>query len=166
MKSIEEMLQTWQTSSSVMHISHHVAAGRYSKYHKRFSSIVSGLSALVASSIFVAALQSNNKVAFMVAAFTSLLVAVLTGVNSSLNLAGRSQSHHQAATGFQGLRREIEEELVRCRLGDPKESYEHIRDRWTKALESAPPLPSDIHDNVKSEINLKHKESGVKSASK
>lgn len=158
MQSIEEMLQTWQRSSSVMHISHHVAAGRYSKYQRWFGSLVSGLSALVASSIFVAALEDKNKEAFMIAAFTSLLVAVLTGVNSSLNLAGRSQSHHQAATGFQGLRREIEEELVRCRSGEPKESYEHIRDRWTKALESAPPLPPDVHDSVKREMDIKHQE--------
>ncbi len=158
MRSIEEMLHTWQRSASIMHISHHVAAARYSKYQRWFGSLVSGLSALVASSIFVAALESSNKVAFIIAAFTSLLVAILTGVNSSLNLAGRSQSHHHAATGFQGLRREIEEELVRCRAGAPKDSYEHIRKRWTEALGVAPPLPPDVHDSVKGDIDSKHKE--------
>jgi hypothetical protein len=98
MQTIEEMLQTWQRSSSVMHISHHVAAARYSKLHRWFGALVAGLSALVASSLFVATLEGDNKVAFMIAAFVSLLTAVLTGVNTSLNLSGRSQSHHQAAT--------------------------------------------------------------------
>lgn len=158
MKTIEDMLQVWQRSSSIMHISHHVAAARYSKWHRWFGSIVSGLSALVASSIFVAALEGNNRQAFIIAAVVSLLTAVLAGVNSSLNLAGRSQSHHQAATNFQGLRREIEEELVKCRNGDQKDSYEHIRKRWTEALEVGPPLPPDIHDHVKREIDSKHKE--------
>lgn len=141
-----------------MHISHHVAAARYSKWHRWFGTLVSGLSALVASSIFVAALEGNNKAAFIIAAFISLVTAILTGVNTSLNLAGRSQSHHQAATNFQGLRREIEEELVRCRNGEMKDSYEHIRSRWAEALEAAPPLPPDIHDNVKHDIESKHKE--------
>lgn len=89
-----------------------------------------------------------------------LVTAILTGVNTSLNLAGRSQSHHQAATNFQGLRREIEEELVRCRNGEMKDSYEHIRRRWAEALESAPPLPPDIHDSVERDIGSKYNEPG------
>ena len=103
-------------------------------------------------------MEGGNKIAFFVAAFVSLLTAVLAGVHSSLNLAVRAQSHHLAATGFQGLRREIEEELVRCRAGTLKDSYEHTRNRWTKALEAAPPLPPDIHDDVKKNIESKHKE--------
>ena len=158
MQTIEDMLLTWQKSSSIMHISHHIAAARYSKWHFWFGSLVSGLSALVASSIFIAALEGSNQKIFLVAAVISLLTAILTGVNSSLNLAGRSQSHHQAATSFQGLRREIEEELVRCRSGLHKDSYEHIRRRWTEALEVAPPLPQDIHNSVKRDIVSKHKE--------
>ena len=96
----------------------------------------------------------------LVAAIISLLVAILTGVNTELNLDGRSQSHHQAATGFQGLRREIEEDLVRCRNGSPKDSYEYIRTRWIEVLKAAPPLPRDVHDSVKAEIDKKHKEKG------
>jgi len=135
-----------------------MAAARYAKWHRRFGSLVAGLSALVATSIFLAALEDDSKTIFIIAAFVSLLTAILSGVNSSLNLAGRSQTHHQAATNFQGLRREIEEELVRCRTGIMKDSYEHIRNRWTDALEAAPPLPPDIHDSVKRDIDSMHKE--------
>lgn len=56
------MLQIWQRSSSIMHISHHVAAARYSKWHFWFGALVSGLSALVATSIFTAALEDGNKI--------------------------------------------------------------------------------------------------------
>ena len=159
MQTIEEMLNIWQRSSSVMHISHHSAATRYSKYHRWFGSFVSGLSALVASSIFIAILEDDSKKFYIIiAAIISLITAVLTGINSSLKLDGLSQAHHQAATNFQGLRREIEEELVQCRNGKQKSSYEHIRKRWTEALGSAPPLPPDIHDRVKRKIDSKHKE--------
>lgn len=82
----------------------------------------------------------------------------MTSVNSSLNLAGRSQTHHQVATNFQGLRRETEEELVRCRASTIEDSYAHIISRWTEALEAAPPLPPDIHKSVKWDIDSVHKE--------
>ena len=141
-----------------MHISHHSAATRYSKHHRWFGSFVSGLSALVASSIFIAILEDNNKIFYIIAAIISLITAILTGINSSLKLDGQSQAHHQAATNFQGLRREIEEELVQCRNGKQKTSYEHTRKRWTEALRSSPPLPPDIHDSVKRNIDSKHKE--------
>lgn len=131
MKTIEEMLSTWQRSASVMHIAHHVAAARYSKYHRWFGSFVSGLSALVASSIFIAILEGNNKIFYVIAALISLITAVLTGVNSSLKLDGQSQAHHQAATNFQGLRREVEEELVHCRNGKQKQVTNILeKDGW------------------------------------
>jgi len=158
MKSVEELLLTWQRSTRVMHISHHCAAARYSKYHRWFGSLVSGLSAIVASSIFIAILEDENKSTYIIAAIISLITAVLTAVNSSLKLDGQAQLHHQAATNFQGLRRGIEEELVNCRNSKQKENYDHIRKRWTEVLESSPPLPQDIHDRVKRNIESKHKE--------
>jgi len=146
MDSIEDLLAEWQRRTMVMHISHHRSASRYSFYHRWFGSIVSGLSALVASSIFVVALDSKNIYAFYIAAFTSLLTAILSGVNSSINLPRLAEMHHSAATGFQGLRIEIEEELVRVKNGDVKESYEHIRNKWNDVLKSTPALPQGIHD--------------------
>ncbi len=146
MDTIEEMLKEWKQSASVMHVGHHRAASRYGMYHRWFGGAVAGLSALVASSIFVAAIQDENSAAYLVAVVVSLLTVVLTGINTSLNLSGRSQAHFAAATKFQGLRRALEEEFVRFRGGVEKDSYEHIRSRWSEALEVAPPLPQDIFD--------------------
>lgn len=112
-----------------------------------------GLSALVASSIFVAVLDSTNTWAFYIAAFTSLLAAILTGVNSNLNFSVRAEPHHSAATSFQGLLREVQEEVVNCRNGDKKNSYEHLRTRWTEVLEGTPALPQDIFDKEERKIN-------------
>ena len=158
MNTQEEMLTIWHKSVSVMHISHHVAAARYAKYHRWFGALVAGLSALVASTIFVAALDSDNSVAFLVAAATSLVTAVLTGINTSLDLSGRAAAHYTAAIYFQGLRREIEEEMMLCRIASPKENYTHIRQRWTESLEGAPPLPPDIHQLVKNKIEVEYRE--------
>ena len=87
-----------------MHISHHVAAGQYAKYQRRFGALVSGLSALVATSLFAAAVQGDEgKTAMFMAVILSLLTAILTDVNTSLNLSGKSESHHQAAVNSKGF---------------------------------------------------------------
>jgi hypothetical protein len=158
MNTLDEMLLVWQKSASVMHIAHHVAAARYARYHRWFGALVAGLSALVASTIFIAALEGENKTAYLIAAMISLITAILTGINSALDLSGLANSHQIAATRFQGLRRELEEEIVRFHQSSPRESYVHIRTRWTEALEMAPPLPQDIHDRVKAKIDADYKE--------
>ncbi len=152
MNSVEELLETWGRSASVMHIAHHVAAARCASYNRLFGAVVVAFSAGVASSLFIAAQKSDNQGMIVVAGVASLITSVLTGMHSSLKLDGRAKEHHQAATGFQGLRRELEEELVRCRTGSPRDTYQMIRDRWTAALTAAIPLPPSIHDRVKSQL--------------
>jgi len=158
METIEDMLNIWQRSASVMHIAHLKAAAMYSKHHRWFGSVVSGLGMLVTSSLFVAVLEDENKIAFIFAAFVSLITAILSGVNTSLDLGGKAQSHHSSGSKFQALRRLIEEELVRCRNGNEKDNYANIREQWTAALEASLPLPQNIHDEVKQKINSKFKE--------
>ncbi len=152
MKTKEEMLLIWKCSTQVMHIAHHTAASKYSNKHLRLAYFAAGFSAVVASSFFAALSELGNKYLYIAAGIISLIAAILTAVNSSINYSGKAKDHYQAAALFQGLRREIEEELVNCRLDNIKDSYEHIRVRWTKALESTLPLPQKIHNKVRIRI--------------
>jgi hypothetical protein len=142
-----------------MHIAHHRAASRYASFHRWFGAMVSGLSALVATSIFAAALKGNetDSYAFYIAAFTSLLAAVLAGINMNLNNSAKAEKHFNAAIGFQGLRTEIEEEYIGLINGVQKSDYEHIRNRWTEVLGGTPALPQKLHDKVQEEVEAKIK---------
>lgn len=139
-----------------MHIAHHLSASRNARYNRLLGGTVAGLSGLVASSIFVAALEGQNRLLMISAAVISLVTAILTGVNTSLGLAQKAEAHHNAAIGFQGLRREIEEELVRVRCGSERDSYENLRNRWVEALERALPLPQDLHRKAHEEFDRIH----------
>jgi hypothetical protein len=148
MESFEQLLETWCKSATVMHIAPHKAAASYAKRQRWLGGFVASLGALVASSLFVAASKGPGQLLVLLTGLGSLAAAVLTAVSASLDLGGKSQRHYAAAGAFQGLRREIEEELVRCRIGAPKDSYEHLRKRWTSALEGSIPLPQKVHDSV------------------
>jgi hypothetical protein len=134
-----------------MHIAHHKAAAYYARAQRWLGAIVASLGAVVASSLFIAASKGPDQTLLLLTGVVSLAAAVLAAVSASLDLGGKSQRHYSAAAAFQGLRREIEEELVRCRIGAPKarDSYEHLRKRWTSALEGSIPLPQKVHDSVK-----------------
>jgi len=124
------------------------AAAHYAKAQRWLGVVVASLGGVVASSLFIAASKGQGPLLLLLTGLVSLAAAVFTAVSASLDLGGKSQRHYSAAAAFQGLRREIEEELVRCRIGAPKDSYEHLRKRWTSALEGSIPLPQEVHDSV------------------
>jgi Na+/melibiose symporter-like transporter len=132
-----------------MHISHHLAAARYARLHRVIGSTTAALTAVVSASAF-AALQKRDQAGWLIATgIVSIIAAVFTSVTTFLGFDGRAARHHNAATLFQGLRREIEEELAFFETRTGAANYEHLRARWSKALESSPPLPQSIHDRVK-----------------
>lgn len=158
MENYEQLLDTWRRSASVMHISHHLAAARCARIHRVLGVIVAGLGAVVASSIFISVSKSNESQWLIITGVVSLITAILSAANSYLDFGGKSQRHFFSAVAFQALRRELEEEIVRLKNGKQQESYEYIRNRWTATLENSIPLPQDIHDDVKGDIDSKYDE--------
>jgi len=153
MKSLETMLQTWVNSATVMHIAHHAAATRFEGLNIWLGSCLgAALTALVGTTGFAALADSPLPWAAPAAFAVSALVAALGAVNVRMDYRGRAQRQHAAATAFQGLRREMEEDLVRLRQGDVRPSYNHLRDRWTRALDAAPRLPRGLHRQVRAEV--------------
>jgi hypothetical protein len=152
MDTCKELLDSWCNSASVMHIAHHKAAASCARTQRWLGVLVASLGAVVASSLFIAVSEGRNPTLLLITGIVSMVTAVLSAVNSSLDLGGRSQRHYSAAVAFQGLRREIEEQLVSCKSGTPEDRYLRLRERWTAALEGSIPLPPRIHDAVKSKL--------------
>ena len=149
MESYEQLLEKWLRSSTVMHIAHHVAASRYARIQRWLGAAVAIFGAIVASAIFGAAAKGLDQWLLLSTGAVSMATAMLSAFNTSLDAGGKAQRHYAAAAAFQGLRREIEEELVRCKTVKAKDSYEHLRKRWTAALEGSIPLPPKIHASVR-----------------
>jgi len=146
MENFDQLLDTWRRSASVMHIAHHIAASRYALIQRAFGIGTAVLGAVVASAAFIAASKSSNEVALVVTGLLSILSAIVSATSIALDPGTKALRHHVAAAAFQGLRREIEEDLVHLRSGETrKPSYEHLRKRWSSALEGAIPLPPKIH---------------------
>lgn len=159
MENIEQLLEKWHRGSGVMHISHLITASRHQRFHRLLSTFSSSLSAVVATSIFVAALEDSSQMAlYYTASGLSLLAAGLSATNSILNFSESAEAHQRAGSLFQGIRREIEVELVNLREGDDSKKYEHLRNRWTEALNLSPPLPQKIHNKVKKDFDELHTE--------
>ena len=154
-----ELVSTWCRSVSVMHIAHHKAASRYAKWHRWLGCTAAAMAAIVGSTVF-ASLSEAQSHAYVVLAtgFLSMLAAGLIAVQTFLHLDDRARMHLIAAADFQRLRRELEEEEVRLKAGNGRETYSDIADRWHEVLKSSPPLPQRIHDAVDRDLDSQHAE--------
>ncbi len=161
MNTKSELVKTWCESVSVMHIAHHIAASRYSKWHRSLGVIATMLAAIVGTSIFVTLSRSashHSSAVFLVTGLLSMASAALTAAVTFLNLDQRSGRHLQAAADFQRLRREMEEEVVRLSEGKPSDSYDSFKNDWHAVLKASPPLPQRIHDCVKKNFEKEYGE--------
>lgn len=95
-----------------MHISHHLAAARYAGRHRIFGSLTAGLAALVSATAFTALQEKGEPLWLIATGLLSIAAGICTAINTFLGHEGRAKQHHHAATLFQGVRREIEEELT------------------------------------------------------
>jgi hypothetical protein len=144
-----------------MHIAHHVTAARYAHWHLGLGAAATGLAAIVGASIFATLTKlaaDVGPIAIVGLGLVSMLSAALTGAAAFLKLDERAARHGRAAADFQGLRREMDEELVRLAESRSSNDYTAFKTRWYQVLKTAPPLPQSIHDRVKREIDAKHKE--------
>ncbi len=158
MESKRIMLQTWNQSAGVMHIAHHLAAARYAGRHRIFGSFTAAMSALVSASAFAALQQQQELSWLLITGFLSITASMCTAINTFIGHDGRAKQHHHAATLFQSLRREIEEDIAFFDERKDRSDYSTLRGRWSEALEVSPPVPQDIHDEVKNDKHGKYQE--------
>ncbi len=154
----QALLDTWQDSVRVMHIAHNLAASRYASRHRWFGSLTAALSALVSAAAFIALKDMGDIFWLVLTGLLSITAAICTAINTFLGHEGRAKQHHHAAALFQGVRREIEEEIAFFKERNAANDYEKIRRRWSETLEISPPLPQDLFNKVKFDPENKYKE--------
>jgi hypothetical protein len=86
--------------------------------------------------------------------FASVLVAILTGIQTFLRYAERAEKHRLAGVRYGSIKREIEQKLAFA----PKNSEEllpyidALRIRWDQLNEECPTIPKRIWDRVSTQI--------------
>src|ERR1700754_1573813 len=116
----DQLLTTWRESVSIMHIAHHKAAARCSNWHLWLGVIATVLAAGVGASVFAKLTkyaENLGPIFLLAVGSVSLVSAAMTAVVTFLKLDERANRHTRAAANFQGVRREIEEEIVRLAEG-------------------------------------------------
>jgi hypothetical protein len=110
---------------------------------------------LVTGSAFSAIQSAGRWELLLITGVLSIGTVVLASITAFMGFEGRASGHYHAATAFQGVRREIEEELTFLPARRHKGDFRQLRARWTAALKCAPPLPEDIHDEEQAKEKAK-----------
>ena len=149
MKTRAELLDKWAIAVSKMHIGHHLAAAAFTTWH-----LVLGVSATVLAAVVTATMfatltklaENRYPTLFFGVALASMLSPALTAAVTFLKLDERALRHTRAAASFAGLRRQIEEALVRfAEENKPPKNLSEIQSRWSEVIKESPPLPGRMY---------------------
>jgi len=139
-EQVSELLMDWHNRVYAAQSAHYAAAQLF----RRLNYLV-GIPAIVSSSIVGTAifsgLEKNSPRASLVAG-TSILAAVLAGLQTFLRFSERAAHHATAADWFSAIRRDIEEilHLPKEYRGKAKESLDKVRKEMNRAAQDSPEL--------------------------
>jgi hypothetical protein len=125
---------------------HYRAALRYSKCHFWLGVPTVFLAAIVGTSVF-ATLQSKPDLAWqIVIGLMSIAAAVLSALQSFLNLNEKAEKHRTAGARYNAIGRELEQLLAQ---DETWSLLTDIRGRIDKLAEESPHIPEAVHDSLK-----------------
>ena len=141
------LVQQWMNGVSIGHVAHQRAAAHYRRLHGALGIPATIFSVIVGTSVFAALAATEQKGLLLVAGATSILAAVLSGLQTFLDYGGLASEHQAAAGGYGRLRRRIEESIVTAGAGRVSaDLLSSIRQEWDGLDVKAPLLPQAIHD--------------------
>ena len=157
MKTRAELLDKWAIAVSKMHIGHHLAAAAFTTWHLFLGVSATVLAAVVTATMFatLTKLAEKNQYPslFFGVALASMLSPALTAAVTFLKLDERALRHTRAAASFAGLRREIEEALVRfAEENEPPKNLSEIQFRWSEVIKESPPLPGRMYSRAMNQL--------------
>jgi hypothetical protein len=148
MKTRAELLDKWAIAVSKMHIGHHLAAASCTTWHLFLGVSATVLAAVVTATMFATLTklaEKQNPTLFFGVALASMLSPALTAAVTFLKLDERALRHTRAAASFAGLRRQIEEALVKFAENEPLENLSAIQSHWREVIKESPPLPGRMY---------------------
>lgn len=145
--STEELLQDWYRRARENQFAHYEAIKPLSSANYKLGIPVAVLSGLVGTSIF-ATLQEEADVGFRIGVgIVSVLVAVLSSLQTFLRLSERAEKHRAVAVRYGGLRRELETAIAK---GGPYEEklVEGLREKLDSISSESPEIPDRVWKKV------------------
>lgn len=139
-KQVEALLEDWHKRVYAAQSAHYASADRF-----RTLNYLVGIPAVIFSSVVGTALfagLAKDSPRIWLVASTSIVAAVLGGLQTFLRFAERAALHATAADWFSAIRRDIEEILhlpVEAR-GTPKDCLDGIRKEMNRAAQDSPEL--------------------------
>lgn len=128
-------------------ISHLRAAARYSQLHQVLGLAVTVISVIVGTSVFSTLSSNKNPWLLGMVGAISVIAAVLSGIQTFLNLGQLADQHRSAANKLGQLRRRMEELLNASGTpADLDSLVKAIREDWDRLEDEAPTVPQRFHD--------------------
>lgn len=140
MKNRQELLQEWYRRVSVTQAAHYYSAGDFGarKYFLGVPTVV--LTTLVGTSVFATLQEQPGYWVQVLVGLASVTAALLSGLQTFLGDAERSEKHRTAAAQYGALGRELE-----CYLSKkdeiPEEQLSSLRDSLNRLAIESPNIP-------------------------
>ena len=157
----KELFRGWQLHLHKGRDRHDRAARRYDRIRIWLGAVATVFSAIVGTSVFTVLEKGSSCLGTHAVAIkaavecTSILAAILTGLNAFLNLSERTEKHRSAGAQYKALIWELERigaPPVRGLTGaDP--AVVRIQEQMRELERSAPVVPERIYDRVENEWN-------------
>lgn len=145
--STEELLEDWYRRARENQFAHYEAAKPLSSANYKLGIPVALLSGLVGTSIF-ATLQKAADIGFRIGVgIVSVLVAVLSSLQTFLRLSERAEKHRAVAVRYGALRRELETAIAK---GGPYEEklVDNLREKLDSISSESPEIPERVWKKI------------------
>jgi hypothetical protein len=157
---IPELIRGWLLHLHKGRDRQDLAARRYDRIRTWMGALATGFSAVVGTTVFAALEKDVSPPSPSIkaaVALISILAAILTGINSFLNLSERTEKHRSAGVRYKGLIWDLE--LLRtepvAELAGADSPLVRISKQLKELEQSAPVVPEKIYHRV--EDNWKEK---------
>jgi hypothetical protein len=136
----------WSNAVHIAHLGHIESAKASLRRHRLLGGIAAALGGICASAVF-ANIRDSPRLWVQVLAGTTVVAALSVGILTTfLNYAARAASHQSAATGYGGLRREMEQRRLTHAVDAA--FLDRFRIEWTRLDRHAPTMPPRIYDRA------------------
>ena len=137
------LLNDWWRRSREAQWAHYATGRSFTRSHYIIGIPLVLLTAFSGTSVFYVMTTSPNRNLGFVVATTSVIAAILGGLQTFLRLSDQAAAHRAAAVEYSGIRRYLEEVIATCSLNGAHD-VTVLRDRFDDITKSSPPVPARV----------------------
>ncbi|MAI31662.1 MAG: hypothetical protein CMM07_08330 [Rhodopirellula sp.] len=141
-----ELLISWQRDSKRLQFMHYESAKSFESRSKWLGSFSACLSAIVGTTVFVQIAEDPSQISKVIVGLVSILVAVLTTLQTVLNYGDLASRHRAAGVAYSSVYRSIAQRLA-FPLFDRKEIeiwVDETRDHLRDIASVSPTVPNRV----------------------